>query len=319
MSRDSRAATSTKDAPMSRSATDRGARAASAGGRAFVSVAAATPESTPRRLVRLALAEDVGPGDITTASLIPARRRGRALFMAREPLVVAGTAVAGEVFRALDPRCRVRVLCPDGTSARRGQRLAEVRGPLSAILAGERTALNFLRHLSGVATLTRRFAQALRGTGCRLLDTRKTTPGMRALEKAAVRAGGGHNHRQGLFDAVLIKNNHIDAVGGIEAALRRARRRLGPRLPIEIEVRSLAELRQALDAGVDRVLLDNFSIPRLRRAVRLCQGRVQTEASGNIRLSNARAYAETGVDFISVGALTHSAKAADISLRVAGR
>lgn len=269
--------------------------------------------------MRLALAEDVGPGDITTSSLIPARRRGRAVFIAREPLVVAGTAVAGEVFRALDPRCRVRVLCPDGRSARQGQRLAEVSGPLSAILAGERTALNFLRHLSGVATLTRRFAQALRGTACRLLDTRKTTPGMRALEKAAVRAGGGHNHRRGLFDAVLIKNNHIDAVGGIERAVERARRRLGHGVPIEVEVRSLAELRQALDAGVDRVLLDNFSIPRLRRAVRLCAGRVQTEASGNIRLSNARDYAETGVDFISVGALTHSAKSADISLRVACR
>lgn len=272
--------------------------------------------SAERRLVRLALAEDLGRGDLTTEALIPPGRRGRAVFIAREPLVVAGMEVAAEVFRALDPKARIRVLCPDGCAARRGQRLAEVSGRLRAILSGERTALNFLRHLSGIATATRRFVRALAGTGCRLLDTRKTTPGMRVLEKAAVRSGGGLNHRQGLFDAVLIKNNHIDAVGGLENAVRRARRLLRPGTPIEVEVRTLAELEEALRCGVERVLLDNFSLSLLRRAVRWCAGRVQTEASGNIRLVNARAYARTGVDFISVGALTHSAPAADISLWV---
>jgi nicotinate-nucleotide pyrophosphorylase (carboxylating) len=276
----------------------------------------ALPANSERRLVRLALAEDLGRGDLTTEALIPPGRPGRAAFVAREPLVVAGMEAAAEVFRVLDPKARIRVLCPDGCAARRGQQLAEVSGRLRAILSGERTALNFLRHLSGIATTTRRFARALAGTGCRLLDTRKTTPGMRVLEKAAVRAGGGLNHREGLFDAVLIKNNHIDAVGGIENAVRRARRRLRPGTPIEVEVRTLAELEEALSCRVDRVLLDNFSLSLLRRAVRRCAGRVQTEASGNIRLVNARAYARTGVDYISVGALTHSAPAADISLWV---
>lgn len=271
-------------------------------------------------LVRLALAEDVGPGDWTTLWTVPEGRPGRAGVVAKEDLVVAGTAAAIDVFQAVDPTLEVEVVHPDGARAPSDSAVLLVEGPLRSILTAERTALNFLGRLSGVATLTRRFVAAVTGTRARIVDTRKTLPGWRFLEKAAVRAGGGYNHRMGLHDMVLVKDNHIVAAGGIDAALRgvRAGNRAG--LTVEVEVTTLEELDAVLERGVDRVLLDNMSLEAMREAVlrasELGEERPDLEASGNVTLETVRAVAETGVDLISVGALTHSAPAADLSLRV---
>jgi nicotinate-nucleotide pyrophosphorylase (carboxylating) len=266
---------------------------------------------TTDQLIRAALAEDLGPGDITTRLTIPATLSTSARLVARQPGVLAGIATCRRVFRTADRRIRFTARYADGARFAAGDTLAQLRGPARGILAAERTALNFLQRLAGIATLTRRYVEALEGTGARLLDTRKTTPGWRELEKQAVRHGGGTNHRHGLHDMVLIKDNHIAAVGSITAALERCR---AARVPVEIEVRTLAGLREALAAGATRILLDNMTIARLRRAVEITRGRARLEASGGITLSRARAFAGTGVDFISVGALTHSAPAADIAL-----
>ncbi len=265
-------------------------------------------------LIDLALAEDLGTGDLTSEAILPAGRRGRARMRAREPLVATGLWLAEAVFRRVDERCRARLRVAEGAEVESGATLLEVRGPLRALLSGERTALNFVRHLCGVATLTRRYARALRGTGCALLDTRKTTPGMRALEKAAVRAGGGRNHRMGLFDGVMIKDNHIAAAGSIARAVAAARRRVPPTVRIEVECEGLAQVAQAVRAGADIVMLDNMPPARMAEAVRRVAGRARTEASGRITLARLAAIAATGVDYISVGALTHSAPAADIAL-----
>jgi nicotinate-nucleotide pyrophosphorylase (carboxylating) len=233
--------------------------------------------------------------------------------------VIAGVNLAEAVLLRLDPRVEFEVVAPDGGTVERGDVVCVLRGPGRAVLTGERTALNFLQRLSGVATLTRRFVEAVDGTGVRLLDTRKTTPGWRALEKAAVRAGGGENHRQGLYDAVLIKENHATIAGGIGEAIRRVRDQNNRCLPIIVEVRNPTEVRAALAGGADRLLLDNMELAALRdtvRAVAGAQPRPQLEASGNVRLDNVRAIAETGVDFISIGALTHSAPALDMSLLI---
>jgi nicotinate-nucleotide pyrophosphorylase (carboxylating) len=274
-----------------------------------------------RRLVELALQEDVGTGDLTSQAVIPETLTGRGVFVARAPGVVAGLPAAALVFATLDPRVQFEPLLADGDSVRPGSRLARVAGPMRSVLSGERTALNFLQHLSGVATQTRRYVEAVAGLRCQVLDTRKTLPGWRLLEKYAVRCGGGHNHRMGLFDGVLIKDNHLRALGlgqkEIRTAVEAARRLHGPAVPVEIEVDDLAELDEALRCGPDIVLLDNMPPEAMREAVRRRDAvapRVRLEASGGVTLATVRAIAETGVDRVSVGALTHSAPALDIAL-----
>lgn len=266
------------------------------------------------RIVAAALAEDVGTGDITTLSTVPADAPGRAVFMAKDTGVLAGMAVLPRVYAHLDDRVRVTDALADGTPVAPGTVVARVEGPAQALLTGERVALNFVQHLSGIASRTARFVALVAGTGARIVDTRKTVPGMRLLAKQAVRAGGAYNHRFGLQDGVLIKDNHIQAAGGITAALRRAREQAPHTLRLEIETESLDQVREALDAGADILLLDNMDLDTLRQAVALCKGRALTEASGGVNESTIRAIAETGVDLISVGALTHSVTALDISL-----
>jgi len=272
-----------------------------------------------RRMVRDALAEDIGGGDATSKALLPAHLRGRAFIVAKNPGTIAGTVLAAETFSNVNPKLRVRVLKRDGAKVKRGTRILSVQGPIASILTAERTALNFLQRLSGVATLASKFVGAVRGTRCKILDTRKTTPGWRALEKHAVKCGGAINHRLGLDDMILIKDNHLCALRGqpraIAAAVRAARKKF-PRLRIEVEADRLSQLRQAIEAGADIVLLDNMSIATMRKAVQWTRKRAKLEASGGISLQNVRRVAKTGVDFISVGALTHSAPALDLSLEV---
>ncbi len=269
------------------------------------------------RLIDLALDEDLGSaGDITTCATIGAEAMGRARFLAKEPLVLAGLDVAARVFEKLDARCRVCFDAEAGADVAAGQVFGTVAGPYRALLTGERTALNFLQRLSGIATATRRAAEALAGTRCQILDTRKTTPGWRVLEKAAVRTGGGHNHRFGLFDGVLIKDNHIEAVGSIAEAVRRARQSTHHLIRIEVEVETMAQVDEALEAGADVLMLDNMSDEMMRAAVARIGGRAKTEASGGVRHERLKAIAATGVDFVSMGAITHSARAVDISLDV---
>jgi nicotinate-nucleotide pyrophosphorylase (carboxylating) len=276
----------------------------------------AVRESLP--LIRTALAEDVGPGDITTQATVPAAATGQGLIVAREPLVAAGLAVATAVFYEVSPRLEVKRLAEDGQRLNAGQGLLRVRGPVAPLLTAERVALNFLQRLTGVATLTRQYVDAVEGTAAIILDTRKTTPGLRRLEKDAVRCGGGRNHRFGLYDAVLIKDNHLEALrhappNPVAAAVQRARDRF-PGQAIEVEADTLEQVELAVSAGADMILLDNMTLIQLRLAVQLVRGRAKTEASGGVHLSNVRAIAETGVDYISVGALTHSARAMDIAL-----
>jgi nicotinate-nucleotide pyrophosphorylase (carboxylating) len=271
-------------------------------------------------LVDAALAEDVGDGDWTTLWTVPADAHGRARVVAKATGVLAGTAPAAATFARLDPAVRLQPARADGDRLAPGDLVATLDGPVRALLTGERTALNFLQRLSGIASLTRRFVDAVHGTSARILDTRKTTPGWRALEKAAVRAGGGVNHRGGLHDMVLIKENHIAAAGGLAEAVRRVRERNERGLEIEVEVRSLDELATALALEVERVLLDNMETPTLRAAVAMTRGhagpRPLLEASGNMSLERVPAVAATGIDFISVGALTHSAPALDLTLLI---
>jgi nicotinate-nucleotide pyrophosphorylase (carboxylating) len=269
----------------------------------------------------MALAEDVGPGDFTTEWTVPRDSRGEATVVAKEGVVVAGTGVARRVFETVDPEIEVLVRAEDGSFVGVGETVLEIRGPLRGILTAERTAMNFLGRLSGIAGLTFAFVETVRGTGARVVDTRKTTPGFRLLEKAAVRAGGGENHRMGLHDMVMIKDNHIAAAGGVVEAIDQVRSRNDRGLQVEVEVRTLSELGEALSRPVDRLLLDNMDLATLRAAVERVHElpedrRPELEASGNVRLDTVRAIAETGVDLISVGALTHSASTADLSLRV---
>jgi nicotinate-nucleotide pyrophosphorylase (carboxylating) len=263
-------------------------------------------------LIDQALSEDVGDGDVTTELLVPAGAIGRAVLTQKAAGVLAGLRVAEAVFHRVDPSLRWHARAEEGSWNEAGARVAEVAGASRSILTAERVALNFLQRLSGVATLTARYVSEVDGTGARILDTRKTTPGLRVLEKQAVLAGGGHNHRAGLFDAILVKENHAAMAGGVGEATRRA---LGAsELPVEVECASLDEVREALEAGAPRILLDNMTNDQLREAVALTGGRAELEASGGVSLATVRAIAETGVDFISVGALTHSAPALDVSL-----
>ncbi len=278
-----------------------------------------SPPSSLRSLlphiVRAALAEDVGAGDISSRASLPPRVFARAEIAARQPGVVAGIHVARAVFRALDRRITFRPLVTEGASVRAGRALIRLTGPLYALLAGERVALNFLARLSGIATLTRLFVRAARPFRVTILDTRKTTPLLRALEKHAVLAGGGRNHRFGLYDAVLLKDNHIAAAGSLSSAVSRARRKLGA-VAIEVEAQSLAEVKEALAARVDTIMLDNFPRHDLVRAMNLIGKRARVEISGRVNLSNVRRLARLRPDFISVGALTHSALAFDVSMEI---
>jgi nicotinate-nucleotide pyrophosphorylase (carboxylating) len=268
-------------------------------------------------LIDLALAEDIGGGDVTTMATIAPDRMARGTMLAKSPGVISGLEVAAAVFARVDPAVVFTPLVAEGDRVEPGTAIAAVEGPARSVLIGERTALNLMQRLSGVATMTRRFVEAMDGTGARLADTRKTTPGMRWLEKAAVRHGGGANHRFGLSDGVLIKDNHLAAVGGpdrVTRAVQLARASAPHGLKIEVEVTTLDELREALDADADIVLLDNMTVEQLAEAVRIADGRALLEASGGVNLQMVRAIAETGVDLISVGALTHSAGSLDISL-----
>lgn len=269
--------------------------------------------------LKRAFSEDIGDGDHTTLSSIPADATGKSRLIIKEDGVVAGVEVAKEVFRFFDPTLKVTVFIEDGSVVKYGDIVFEVEGRIHSLLQTERLMLNIMQRMSGVATTTRRYMDALKGTKTKVLDTRKTTPGMRLLEKDAVRLGGGVNHRIGLYDMILLKDNHVDFAGGIEQAITRAQAYLkekGKNLKIEIEVRSLDELEQVMRVGgVDRIMLDNFDTETTRKAVERIGGLYETESSGGITLKNLREYAECGVDFISVGALTHSVKSLDISFK----
>jgi nicotinate-nucleotide pyrophosphorylase (carboxylating) len=280
-----------------------------------VPLAGALPALLVARAVADALAEDLGlAGDVTTAATVPADARASAVVAARRPGVVAGLALAEAAFRALDTEVEFAPRVADGSTVAPGAVLARVEGAARALLTAERVALNFLGRLSGIATLTRRYVDAVAGTRATIVDTRKTTPGLRAFEKYAVRCGGGRNHRSGLFDAILIKDNHIAAAGGLAPAIERARAYAAHMIKIEVEVDTLVQLEEALRHPIDAVLLDNMSPAQLCEAVGIVAGRVLTEASGGVDLDTVRAIAETGVDLISVGALTHSAPVLDLGL-----
>lgn len=270
-------------------------------------------------LIKLAFAEDVGDGDHTTLCSIPPAEMGKNRLIIKEDGVLAGVEMAKRIARYFDPELRVTVFIPDGADVRKGDVAFTIEGKVQSLLQTERLILNVMQRMSGIATTTRRYVKALEGTKTRVLDTRKTTPGMRMIEKDAVRIGGGVNHRIGLFDMILLKDNHVDFAGGIENAITRAKRYLkekGKNLKIEIEVRNLDELEQVLNVGgVDRIMLDNFNTTDTKEAVRRIDGRYETESSGGITFDTLRAYAECGVDFISVGALTHSVKSLDMSLK----
>lgn len=265
--------------------------------------------------IRRALEEDVGPGDRTTSLLIPEKKKSSAQFIAKENLILAGLPFASLVFQLLDQTVRFHPFFADGDRIKKGRIIAEVSGNTSVLLAGERVSLNLLQRLSGIATLTGIYVEKIKGLKAKIVDTRKTTPCLRFMEKYAVRTGGGCNHRFGLFDGILIKDNHIKAVGSIPKAIQRAKssHHLSK---IEIEVENIRGLRDAIKAGADVVMLDNMSVADMRKAVKLSNGRVVLEASGGVTLENVREIAETGVDLISVGALTHSAPAVDISLKI---
>lgn len=271
-----------------------------------------------QRAVQTALAEDIGGGDATTLATVPEKSVATALMQAREPLVIAGLGFVEAAFHEMAKMVRVEKISRDGQHVKPDTLLATISGPTHAILCAERVALNFVQRLSGVATLTAQFVDAIRGTQAQILDTRKTTPGWRRFEKYAVTCGGGKNHRFGLFDLILIKDNHLAALknespNAVAAAVQRAREKF-PELKVEVEADTLAQVEQAADAGADIILLDNMHLVQLRLAVQVVKGRARTEASGGVNLANVRAIAETGVDFISVGALTHSARAVDIGL-----
>ena len=271
------------------------------------------------RLIDLSFAEDIGDGDHTTLCCIPADAMGRSRLIIKEDGILAGVEVAKEVFRRFDPEMQVEVIMPDGTPVKKGDIAMIVSGRVRSLLQTERLMLNIMQRMSGIATMTARYVKRLEGTGTRVLDTRKTTPGMRMLEKQAVKIGGGCNHRIGLFDMILLKDNHVDFAGGIINAIDRCHQYLeekGLNLKIEIEVRNFDELQQVLDpGGVDRIMLDNFSVPDTKKAVDIINHRFETESSGGITFDTIRDYAEQGVDFVSVGALTHSVKGLDMSFK----
>ncbi len=264
--------------------------------------------------LKRALEEDIGTGDVTTNSIVPADAALRGQIIAKQAGIVAGLDIAEAVLLLLSGQINFRFNMIEGSEVDRSAIMADVSGPARALLAGERTALNFLGRMSGIATLTRKFVNVVSGTNAIILDTRKTAPGLRAIDKLAVQRGGGQNHRRGLFDMILIKDNHIDYAGSLAEAVCRVRDS-GTKLEMEVEARTPADVRQALDLGVERILIDNMPVEMMREAVKLNAGRAKLEASGNVTLENVRAIAETGVDYISVGALTHSSRVFDVSFK----
>jgi len=269
-----------------------------------------------RRIVQSAIEEDLGSGDLTTEAIVGNEAKGKATLVAREGLVLAGLPVFEMVFFAMSPEIKINATYRDGDSVPAGESVCILKGPLSSILQGERTALNFLQRMSGIATLTRKYVERAGPTKTKILDTRKTVPGLRVLDKYAVRIGGGFNHRFGLFDGVLIKDNHITAAGSISRAVELAKKNTPHTVKIEVEVEELAGVMEAVETGVDTILLDNMKPEEVKKAVELVKGRAALEASGGINLDTVKAMANTGVDFISIGALTHSARAADFSLEI---
>jgi len=281
-------------------------------------MAASKPEI--EEIIDHALAEDLGKGDVTTEALIPGDQQGTGFIMAKEEGILAGVEAAKQVFLRVDPELKVRILLEDGARVKPGSKLARVSGSIASILKAERVALNFLQRLSGIASETNRYVARVVGLPVRIMDTRKTTLGLRSLEKYAVRVGGGENHRMSLGDGILIKDNHLVALRSrgldIKEIIAKARQNAPQRLPVEVEVRTVSESSEAVEAGADIVMLDNMNLEDMREAVKSIHGRALIEASGGIKLDNVRAVAETGVDFISIGALTHSARALDISLEL---
>jgi nicotinate-nucleotide pyrophosphorylase (carboxylating) len=269
-----------------------------------------------RKLIEIALNEDIGPGDITTDNLVGSDHKGTGVIIAKEPLIIAGLDVAGQVFEYLDPQMILRPAYKDGDNIRSGETILEVEGKLRALLYGERTALNFLQRLSGIATCVRSYVNELANKSVRLVDTRKTTPAWRFLEKYAVRVGGAYNHRMGLYDAVLIKDNHIAVCGGIAKAIERIRKNVSHLEKIEVEVSDLAGVKEAINAGADVIMLDNMDIDQIKEAAEFIQGKALVEVSGGITKKDLNQLAGTGIDIISVGAFTHSARCMDISMRI---
>jgi nicotinate-nucleotide pyrophosphorylase (carboxylating) len=267
-------------------------------------------------IIQFALAEDIGTGDITTQATVTNKKKGRAQAIAKDDFLIAGINIFAETFQLLDKSIKVKKLVDDGCRAKKGDVIAEVVGSLSNILQAERVALNLFQRMSGIATLTAQYVKAVRGTKAKILDTRKTMPGLRVLDKMAVRIGGGCNHRTGLYDGVLIKDNHIEAAGGITAAVKAQRKRLPHTLKIEVETKNIKEVKEALKCGVDIIMLDNMTVPAMKKAVDFVAGRALLEASGNVSLQRVSEIAATGVDLISIGELTHSVRAADISLKI---
>ena len=269
-----------------------------------------------KHLIEIALKEDISSGDITTESLVAPELEGQGVIVAKEPLVIAGLDVARQVFEQLDSEIIFNSVYNDGDALAEGSIVAEVKGKLRALLMGERTALNFLQHLSGIATHVRSYVSELQNTNVRLVDTRKTTPGWRVLEKYAVRVGGAYNHRMGLYDGVLIKDNHIAVCGGVQKAVEGIRKQVSHLVKIEVEVADLDQVKEALEAGVDVIMLDNMNIHQVKDAVALIDGRAAVEVSGGVTQSNLKQLADTGVDIISAGALTHAARGVDLSMRI---
>ncbi len=273
--------------------------------------------TTPiRRFLEEALAEDIGCGDITTLLTIDAQKRSEALIVAKQDMLLAGATLAAEVFRLSDSSTEFILNCSEGDFIRKGEKIAKVQSSTHALLSSERVALNILQQLSGIATLTLKYVEAVSGLSVKILDTRKIMPGIRSMAKYAVRIGGGFNHRNALYDGILIKDNHITACGGIQNSLYRIRKSAPQLLKIEVEVKNIVELHEALSAEADIIMLDNMDIEAMKEAVGIVDGRIPLEASGNVNLENVRSIAETGVNMISVGALTHSAPAADISMQI---
>lgn len=268
------------------------------------------------KIIKNALAEDIGTGDITTGATVRAGKKGRALAIAKDDFIVAGIDVFEATFKILDKNIKIKKLIRDACHVKKGAVIAEISGSLSGILKAERVSLNLFQRMCGIATLTAKYVEAVSNSRAKILDTRKTVPGLRILDKMAVRLGGGCNHRIGLYDGILIKDNHIEAAGGITAAVKAQRKSLSGKMTIEVETTNLKEVKEALSCGVDIIMLDNMSVPAMRKAVDHVAGRALLEASGNVSLRNVAAIAATGVDFISVGELTHSVRAADISLKI---
>ena len=268
------------------------------------------------RIIKTALKEDIGTGDITTKAIVSPKKMGQAQVIAKDDFVVAGIDIFKQTFLFVDESIKIKIFITEGNTTRKGEVIAQLTGALASILQAERVALNILQRMCGIATQTKRYVEAVRGTKAKILDTRKTIPGLRLLDKMAVKAGGGFNHRMGLYDGALIKDNHIAAAGNIKDAVAAQKKKMTKKIKVEVETKNLTEVEEALNSAVDIIMLDNMSIDEMKKAVALVKGRALVEASGNVNLNNVAQIAQVGVDFISVGEITHSVRAADISLKI---